>query len=143
MSLSAEPVRIQTQRSLSSVLFLLDDNWVRALVFHPSGKFLISASDDKTIRTWDLATGRCLKVLEAHNHFVTTLTWGRAKTAAGASLPNGTAAANGKASETAQVVNVVASGSVDQTIKVCGASSSARDAGFPLTRPYTPQIWLP
>ncbi|POY70148.1 hypothetical protein BMF94_6731 [Rhodotorula taiwanensis] len=117
-TLVGQPVRIQTQRSLSSVLFLLDDNWVRALVFHPSGKFLISASDDKTIRTWDLATGRCLKVLEAHNHFVTTLTWGRAKTAAGASLPNGTAAANGKASETAQVVNVVASGSVDQTIKI-------------------------
>ena len=101
-----------------------DDNWVRALVFHPSGKFLLSASDDKTIRTWDLATGRCLKVLEAHGHFVTTLAWGRAKTssstAAGGSLPNGSGgAANGASmAETAQVINVVASGSVDQTVKV-------------------------
>ncbi|KAG5647815.1 hypothetical protein DXG03_007738 [Asterophora parasitica] len=25
-------------------------NWVRALAFHPSGKYLLSASDDKTIR---------------------------------------------------------------------------------------------
>ncbi|KAJ7455313.1 hypothetical protein B0H11DRAFT_1874845 [Mycena galericulata] len=25
------------------------DNWVRALAFHPSGKFLLSASEDKTI----------------------------------------------------------------------------------------------
>lgn len=103
-----------------------DDNWVRALVFHPSGKFLLSASDDKTIRTWDLATGRCLKVLEAHGHFVTTLAWGRAKTSSSAaaggasSLPNGAGgAANGASTaETAQVVNVVASGSVDQTVKV-------------------------
>lgn len=98
-----------------------DDNWVRALVFHPSGKFLLSASDDKTIRTWDLATGRCLKVLEAHGHFVTTLAWGRAKTSSSAaSLPNGAGgAANGAGTaETAQVVNVVASGSVDQTVRV-------------------------
>ncbi|KAG0660858.1 protein with putative role during mitosis [Rhodotorula mucilaginosa] len=102
------------------------DNWVRALVFHPSGKFLLSASDDKTIRTWDLATGRCLKVLEAHGHFVTTLAWGRAKTSSSAaaggasSLPNGAGgAANGASTaETAQVVNVVASGSVDQTVKI-------------------------
>lgn len=100
-----------------------DDNWVRALIFHPSGKFLLSASDDKTIRTWDLATGRCLKVLEAHGHFVTTMAWGRAKTAsAAATLPNGaggsTAANGANHAETAQVVNVVASGSVDQTVKV-------------------------
>ncbi|GAA5881529.1 hypothetical protein JCM3774_002013 [Rhodotorula dairenensis] len=91
------------------------DNWVRALIFHPSGKFLLSASDDKTIRTWDLATGRCLKVLEAHGHFVTTMAWGRAKTSA-ATLPNGAGGANH--AETAQVVNVVASGSVDQTVKI-------------------------
>jgi platelet-activating factor acetylhydrolase IB subunit alpha len=24
------------------------DNWVRGLVFHPSGKYLISCSDDKS-----------------------------------------------------------------------------------------------
>ncbi|GAA6047603.1 hypothetical protein JCM3770_001585 [Rhodotorula araucariae] len=94
------------------------DNWVRALVFHPSGKFLLSASDDKTIRTWDLATGRCLKVLEAHAHFVTTMAWGRAPAPGG--QPNGAAVngANSAAPDTAQLVNVVATGSVDQTIKI-------------------------
>lgn len=96
-----------------------DDNWIRALVFHPSGKFLLSASDDKTIRTWDLATGRCLKTLEAHSHFVTTMAWGRAP-APGASQPNGAATngTNGAHAESAQLVNVVATGSVDQTVKV-------------------------
>jgi platelet-activating factor acetylhydrolase IB subunit alpha len=34
------------------------DNWVRSLCFHPSGGFLYSASDDKTIRVWELPTGR-------------------------------------------------------------------------------------
>ncbi|GAA5979166.1 hypothetical protein JCM11641_008447 [Rhodosporidiobolus odoratus] len=96
------------------------DNWIRALVFHPSGKFLLSASDDKTIRTWDLVTGRCLKVLEAHSHFVTTMAWGRAPApgAAGAQ-PNGAAnGPNGSTAEAAQLVNVVASGSVDQVVKI-------------------------
>ncbi|KAG0290972.1 protein with putative role during mitosis, partial [Dissophora globulifera] len=49
------------------------DNWVRGLVFHPSGKFLLSASDDKTIKIWDLKSARCMKTLEAHQHFVTCI----------------------------------------------------------------------
>ncbi|KCV72736.1 hypothetical protein H696_00315 [Fonticula alba] len=49
------------------------DNWVRALAFHPSGKFLLSVADDKTLRIWDLSNGRCIKTIEAHSHFVTSL----------------------------------------------------------------------
>lgn len=105
---------------LSSVASVrVDDNWVRALVFHPSGKILLSASDDKTVRTWDLVTGRCVKTLEAHAHFVTCLAWGRAPTSGPAASTNG--AANGLPVGTpaeAQVINVVATGSVDQSIKV-------------------------
>ncbi|GAA5929671.1 hypothetical protein JCM10213_006432, partial [Rhodosporidiobolus nylandii] len=96
------------------------DNWVRALVFHPSGKFLLSASDDKTIRTWDLLTGRCLKVLEAHSHFVTSMAWGRAPApGAGSTQTNGVASngTNSASAEAAQLVNVVATGSVDQMVK--------------------------
>ena len=47
------------------------------MVFHPTGKFLLSASDDYTIRVWELATGRCVKTVQAHGHFVTCLAWGR------------------------------------------------------------------
>lgn len=94
------------------------DNWVRALVFHPTGKFLLSASDDYTIRVWELTTGRCVKTVQAHAHFVTCLAWGRQAPAQGgdAAKPNG--AAGDTKAEVEKFVNVVASGSVDQTIKI-------------------------
>jgi platelet-activating factor acetylhydrolase IB subunit alpha len=94
------------------------NNWIRALVFHPSGKFLLSASDDKTIRVWELATARCIKTVEAHGHFVATLAWGRQASSGGKETkPNGVDA-DAKAAEPEKLVNVVASGSVDQTIKI-------------------------
>jgi len=50
------------------------DNWVNDLKFHPSGKYLLSASDDKSVRVWDLSNGRCYKKIQnAHDQFVTTL----------------------------------------------------------------------
>ena len=49
------------------------DNWVRGLVFHPGGKYIVSASDDKTLRIWDIANKRNSKTLDAHQHFVTSL----------------------------------------------------------------------
>lgn len=49
------------------------DNWVRGLLFHPSGKYIVSVADDKTIRVWDVKNKRNSKTLEAHQHFVTSL----------------------------------------------------------------------
>lgn len=94
------------------------DNWVRALAFHPSGKYLLSSADDKTIRVWELTTGRCVKTVDAHAHFVSTLVWGRqaASTSSGDAKANGASGDSSTAPE--KLVNVVASGSVDQTIKI-------------------------
>ncbi|KAG5634537.1 protein with putative role during mitosis [Sphagnurus paluster] len=92
------------------------DNWVRALAFHPSGKYLLSASDDKTIRVWELSTGRCMKTVDAHNHFVTTLAWGRQSTSGVTGAANGDG--EGALSDAEKLVNVVATGSVDQTVKI-------------------------
>jgi hypothetical protein len=90
------------------------DNWLRALVFHPNGKYLLSASDDKTIRVWDLVSGRCTKTVEAHGHFVTCLSWGRALVSGGGADEG----ANGTGEKVERRVNVIATGSVDQTVKV-------------------------
>lgn len=49
------------------------DNWVRGVAFHPGGRYLLSASDDKTLRVWDIKNKRCLKTLYAHQHFATSL----------------------------------------------------------------------
>ncbi|KAE8538749.1 nuclear distribution protein PAC1 [Cryptococcus gattii VGV] len=100
--------------------FVGHDNWIRALVFHPTGKYLLSASDDKTIKVWDLVNGRCTKTIEAHSHFVTSMTWGRALVG-GANTAEGTGGmvnGDGSAGKEARRINVLATGSVDQTIKV-------------------------
>ncbi|CAM9899594.1 unnamed protein product [Choristocarpus tenellus] len=50
------------------------DNWVRNVLFHPSGAFILSCSDDRSIRVSDIKTGRNARTLEdAHGHFVTSL----------------------------------------------------------------------
>jgi platelet-activating factor acetylhydrolase IB subunit alpha len=50
------------------------DNWVSDLLFHPSGKYLISTADDRSIRIWDLSMGRCYsKIYDAHDKFVSSI----------------------------------------------------------------------
>lgn len=49
------------------------DNWVRGVLFHPGGRFVVSCADDKTLRIWDYKNKRCMKTLSAHEHFVTSL----------------------------------------------------------------------
>ena len=94
------------------------DNWVRALIFHPSGKLLLSASDDKTIRIWEVSTGRCMKTVEAHTHFVATIAWGRQKVSVSLGKTNGVEGAESRSGEPEKLVNVVASAGVDQMVKI-------------------------
>lgn len=93
------------------------DGWIRGLEFHPTGKFLISASDDKHVRVWDLSSGRCTRVIEAHSHFVTCLSWGRATHGGGAPV-NGNGAAVTLSDSSRKRVNVVATGGVDLIVKI-------------------------
>ena len=52
-----------------------------------------------------------MKTIDAHGHFVTCMAWGRA------TLGGGGEGKDGKPSEPRRV-NVIATGSVDQTVKV-------------------------
>ena len=100
------------------------DNWVRALVFHPGGKYLLSASDDKTIRCWDLSQeGKCVKVLtDSHEHFVNCMRWAPSivKDTGKSDGTNGTTV-NGKKGDPGGGVSircVIATGSVDDKVRV-------------------------
>ena len=100
------------------------DNWIRALVFHPGGKFLLSASDDKTIRCWDLSQEcKCVKTVEAHDHFVSCMRWapGIIKTPAANGETNGAGKADDQTGATETIRCVIATGSVDLNVRVFAA----------------------
>lgn len=100
------------------------DNWIRGICWSPNGKFLLSCSDDKTVRVWDLKAGaRCSKTIDAHGHFVTSITWARAQVESSprpdrnpsATQPNGHGT---PASADSKAVNAVATTSVDLTVRI-------------------------
>mmetsp|Transcript_36876 Transcript_36876/g.75146 ORF Transcript_36876/g.75146 Transcript_36876/m.75146 type:complete len:184 (+) Transcript_36876:1534-2085(+) len=56
------------------VTFSAHENWVRSVVIHPTGNFVISAGDDRSVRVFDVKSKRCLRTIEdAHPHFVSSI----------------------------------------------------------------------
>lgn len=128
-------IRIWDARGTCIKTLVGHDNWVRALVFHPGGKYLLSVSDDKTLRCWDLTQeARCVKVLgDAHGHFINCMRWAPVMVKAGPKV-NGTSgetpgdgvATNGTpkkagavgSTSNAQIRCVIATGSVDLNVRI-------------------------
>ena len=44
--------------------------WIRSVAFSPNGTKAVSASDDTTVRLWDIATGQAELVLSNHKYWV-------------------------------------------------------------------------
>jgi ribosome biogenesis protein ERB1 len=62
-----------------SLVFRGHDNRVRSFAISPSGQYLLSGSDDKTMRLWEIPTGRCLNKWQ-FSDAVTTVAWNPNKT---------------------------------------------------------------
>jgi coatomer protein complex subunit alpha (xenin) len=56
------------RRCLFTLLGHLD--YIRTVQFHPENPWVVSASDDQTIRIWNWQSRTCISVLTGHNHYV-------------------------------------------------------------------------
>ena len=102
------------------------DNWIRGLVFHPAGKYLLSVSDDKTIRCWDLSQEcKCVKIVnDSHGHFVNSIRWapdvpvGPASNGDSSGLVNGIVKKEDSGGGGGKIRCVIATSSVDMNVRV-------------------------
>jgi platelet-activating factor acetylhydrolase IB subunit alpha len=126
-------IKLWDARGICLVTLVGHDNWVRDLAFHPGGKYLLSVSDDKTLRCWDLSQeGKCVKVLNgAHEGFVTCLRWapgiekdmpagygGAVEAQNGESNGTPKSKGTGAAMSDVQIRCVIATGSVDWKLRI-------------------------
>ena len=114
-------IRIWDSRGTLIRTLLGHDNWVRGLVFHPGGKYLISVSDDKTLRCWDLSQeGKLVKTLDdTHGHFISCIRWAPGVVTEAPPLTNGAnGTPNGNHAANVSIRCVIATGSVDMKVRV-------------------------
>jgi len=43
---------------------------ISAIAFSPDGRYILSGSDDKTLKLWDVETGREIRTFNGHNDSV-------------------------------------------------------------------------
>ena len=68
-------------------------SWINSIAISPDGKYIVSGSDDETIKIWDIKTAECLNTLLGHSETVSSVTIS----------PDG---------------KYIVSGSIDKTIKI-------------------------
>ncbi|KAL4794207.1 WD40-repeat-containing domain protein [Aspergillus venezuelensis] len=67
-------IKIWDSRGTCLLTVVGHDSWVQATTIHPAGRYILSVSDDKKMKSWDLSQGeRCVRSIDAHERFVTCL----------------------------------------------------------------------
>lgn len=61
--------RVEGQGGMKAVL-ITDLDYVRTVFFHREYPWIISASDDQTIRIWNWQSRTCIAILTGHNHYI-------------------------------------------------------------------------
>ncbi|XP_071957722.1 ribosome biogenesis protein bop1-B-like [Antedon mediterranea] len=59
-----KPRDLQPFPTVQAVVYLGHESYVRTISVDPSGQWLASGSDDKTLRLWEVCTGRCMQVIQ-------------------------------------------------------------------------------
>ncbi|MGD9368042.1 MAG: hypothetical protein PVH87_20245, partial [Desulfobacteraceae bacterium] len=60
----------ETVSTKEIVLQLGHNDFINAASFSPDGTTIVSASNDKTLRLWDVASGKLLRTLSGHESWV-------------------------------------------------------------------------
>lgn len=69
-----KPSELQPFPTVQSMCYKGHEGMVRTISVHESGQWIASGSDDKTIRVWEVATARCLRIITTE-HVVKCVVW--------------------------------------------------------------------
>ena len=69
-----QPKELQPFPTQLAVVFKGHEDVVRSIAIEPFGQFVASGSDDKTVKIWEVLTGRCFKTLH-FDHPVSFVSW--------------------------------------------------------------------
>ncbi|KAI1285352.1 Ribosome biogenesis protein bop1-B [Halotydeus destructor] len=59
-----KPKDLQPFPCIESIIYNGHEDVVRSISIEPKGQFFVSGSDDKTVKIWEIMTGRCMKTFE-------------------------------------------------------------------------------
>uniref|UniRef100_A0A1B0G4D6 Ribosome biogenesis protein BOP1 homolog n=1 Tax=Glossina morsitans morsitans TaxID=37546 RepID=A0A1B0G4D6_GLOMM len=68
------PKDLQPFPTVQSMIYEGHKDLVRRISVEPKGEYMVSGSDDKTVKIWEIATGRCIRTIETED-VVRSVAW--------------------------------------------------------------------